>query len=252
VDEPINLLEEIAGDLMGKGVEISPFSLESIHGPFSEGSMDAHIGGIVPPDVSSSIQIFHILELSAFQEVMFDVVKGTFHLAVAFFSAGRENDDPKAVLISEWLKSRVDPDFPGADMPAHRGHVVIGHGNRNSPQFLEGHFVEFDDAFKGLIYKMPMIQPSAETQNNGPGLNHSPPSPYDHLMGAPVHLAFFSWRMINGGPGRSIGSWADCPDIFLENGILAAIADFLDLFHDPYSGKALFTDEESDLGLIGV
>jgi len=117
---------------------------------------------------------------------------------------------------------------------------------------MESPFVEFNDAFNGLIREMAVVKPTAETQHNGTGLNHRPPSPHDDLMGTPVHLTFFPRGMIDGRPGFPIGSGPDRPYIFLEDGIPAVIAQFLDLFHDPNSGKVLFADEESDLGFIGI
>ena len=94
---------------MGQGFKISLFPFESIHWTLPEGAVDAHIGGIGPPEVSPSIEVFHVLKLSTGKEIVFDIVERPFHLSVTFFCAGRENQDPEAVLVSKCLKLRVDP-----------------------------------------------------------------------------------------------------------------------------------------------
>jgi hypothetical protein len=52
------------------------------------------------PDVSLSIDVFHVLKLSACKEIMLDIVKRPFHLSVAFLCTRRENHDPEAVLAN--------------------------------------------------------------------------------------------------------------------------------------------------------
>jgi len=96
---------------MGQGFEITPLPFESIQGALPEGAVDAYIGGIGPPDVSLSIDVFHVLKLSACKEIMLDIVKRPFHLSVTFLCTWRENHDPEVVLVCERLKLRVDPNL---------------------------------------------------------------------------------------------------------------------------------------------
>ena len=119
-------------------------------------------------------------------------------------------------------------------MAPYGGHVVVGHGDRDGAQFLEGHFVKIYDAFKGLICEMAVINPSAEAQYNGTGLHNGSSSSHNNLMGTPVHLPFFTRGMINGGPGFSIGSWPDSADMVFEDGILSVITECLYFLQNPY------------------
>ena len=96
---------------MGQGFEITPLPFESIQGALPEGAVDAYIGSIGPPEVSPSIDVFHVLKISACKEVMFNIVKRPFHLSVTFLCTWRENHDPEAVLVCERLKLRVDPNL---------------------------------------------------------------------------------------------------------------------------------------------
>jgi len=111
MDQTIDLFEESACDIMWEGLEISPLPLKSIHGTFSEGPMDAYIGGMGSPDVSLSIEVFHILELPARQEVVFDIMERPFDLAMSFLCARFQDHDSEAIPICKCLKSRVDPDL---------------------------------------------------------------------------------------------------------------------------------------------
>jgi len=73
--------------------------------------MDADIGLLGPPRMGFLVEVFHVPELPSFEEVVFDVVEGSFHLAVSFLFAGRQDNDPEAICIGKLLEHGVDPDL---------------------------------------------------------------------------------------------------------------------------------------------
>ena len=98
-------------------------------------------------------------------------------------------------------------------MPAHGGHIVVGHYFRNGLQFLESVLVQSNNMFKGLIRKMSKIHPPAVTKHDGTGMHNLQPAAHNGFMGAPVHLALVTGRMVDRRPGRLFMPGPDRADV---------------------------------------
>lgn len=96
---------------------------------------------------------------------MLDVMKRSLDDAMSLLGARGQDNDPEAILVGESFEYRVDPDL-AVDMPAHGGHIVIGHGMRHAFQFSEGALVEEDDTFYGFIWKVLREKPAAKAKGD--------------------------------------------------------------------------------------
>jgi hypothetical protein len=174
IDGNTKVRVNLASYLTVEGVRLSlrqwlqkgALSLQPVNGSFSQRSVYPHVGGVGSPEIAFGIDILHVGKLAARKEVVFDIVKGSFHYAMTLLGSRRKDNDLEAIRVGKGFEHGIDPNLPGSGVPTHRGHIVVGNGLGNRAQFHESLLVEADHVPQSLIGKMAKEEPATETKND--------------------------------------------------------------------------------------